>query len=182
MWRWSSRGEFLPRRPKIAAAFGSLALLKISGRPPRMVLPEIDLSHAAYLERGDVVVALLGDLGKSAVVDDRGAGAVLGRECAALRISASDQLLPAWLEAWTRSEHFKNQVAGHTSGSTMPRLNRRALADFTLPIPSMSYQEELAADVERVDAVLVATREMVRDLEDLRAAEVDLAVARVIEP
>ena len=54
-------------------------IAEISGHPPRIVEPGIDLSQAIFLRKGDVVVALLGDLGKSAIVNHSGEGAVLGR-------------------------------------------------------------------------------------------------------
>ena len=62
-------------------------IAEISGHPPRIVEPGIDLSQAIFLRKGDVVVALLGDLGKSAIVNHSGEGAVLGWEYAALRVS-----------------------------------------------------------------------------------------------
>jgi restriction endonuclease S subunit len=156
-------------------------IAEISGRLPRTVEPGIDLSRATYLRSGDVVVALLGDLGKSALVDDRSDGAALGRECAALRISDREALLPAWLYAWTQSPHFKAQVAERASGTVMRRINTRALPDFRLPLPELPYQRELEAEVSRYDAALIAAKDMIRTLEDLRAATSSLAMAQVAE-
>jgi len=44
----------------------------------------------------------------------------------------------------------------------------------------MPYQQELAAKIDQFDTVLQVTAEMVRNLQELRAAEVNLAVARVL--
>jgi hypothetical protein len=156
-------------------------IAEISGHPPRVVEPGVDLSQATSLQKEDVVVALLGDLGKSAIVDDSGDGAVLGRECAALRVSNPDRLLPSWVFSWTQSPHFKAQVTEHASGSVMRRVKARALADFLLPLPTLSYQRELEEEVSRYDTVLTATRELIQTLEDLRSAAGSLAMARAAD-
>ena len=152
-------------------------IAEISGQEPRSLEAGTDLSRAVYLQTGDIVIALLGDLGKSAMIDDRAAGAVLGRECAALRITQNERLLPSWLHAWTESQDFRQQIARHASGTTMPRVSTRTLADLVLPLPSLSCQQELAAKIGQFDAVLKTTEEMVRNLQELRAAEVNLAIA-----
>lgn len=155
-------------------------MAEISGHQPRVVEPQIDLSGALYLEPGDVVVALLGEVGKSAMVDRRSVGAVLGRECAVLRVTAEDRVLSAWLYAWTQSPHFKTQIAQHVSGATMPRVSVRALKEFVLPLPPLPQQHELADRIDVLNAILAAMTQMVRDLEDLRGAELQLAVGKVL--
>lgn len=62
----------------------------------------------------------------------------------------------------------------------MPRVSTRSLADFVLPLPPMPYQQELTAKIDQFDTVLKTTAEMVRNLQELRAAEVNLAVAGVL--
>jgi Type I restriction modification DNA specificity domain len=156
-------------------------LAEISGHPLRVIEPGIDLKQATYLRAGDVVVALLGDLGASAIVDADDAGAVLGRECAAVRITAPGLLLPSWLYAWTKSQHFQDQIAGNASGTTMPRVTSRALADFSLPIPPRSTQEQLEATTHCLDVALRSTKDLIRNVEDLRQAEVDLAIGKELE-
>lgn len=177
--------ELIPGRipPKTADSGDGLryfGIPEISGRPPRVLEPGTDLKPATYLRAGDVVVALAGELGRSAIVDDSQAGAVLGRECAALRIKTSGQLLPSWLHAWTKSQHFRSQVDTRSRGSTQPRLSIAALAEFVLPIPGLSAQAQFAATTERLDAVLRSASALIRDVEDLRQADVDLAIANAL--
>jgi hypothetical protein len=86
-------------------------ILEISGHAPRMLEPGISLEHAVYLRAGDVVIALLGEggLGATALVDDRSEGAVLARECGALRVGALT-LLPSWLYAWTYQQRLEAEI------------------------------------------------------------------------
>lgn len=101
------------------------------------------------LEPGDVVVALMSNIGRAALVSPRHGGAVLGRECALIR--PTDEVTSAWIYAWTQSAQFRDQATLHTSGSTMPRLSYRALADLLVPVPPIDRQlqaEELLADFD----------------------------------
>jgi restriction endonuclease S subunit len=148
---------------------------------PRVLEPGISLEHAVYLRAGDVVVALLGEggLGATALVDDRSEGAVLARECGALRVGALT-LLPSWLYAWTKSGHFHEQVRRHASGTTMSRVSIRDPADFRLPLPPLSYQQRLEAEIDRLEVALRSTSDLIHDLSNLRDAEIDLAIANVL--
>lgn len=156
-------------------------IAEISGHEPRKLEPGTSLDRAVYLLTDDVVVALLGErgLGATAMVDGQADGAVLAKECGALRVSAPN-LLPTWLYAWTKSEHFHEQIRRHASGGTMSRVSIRGLADFRLPLPPRSYQERLEADVKRLDDALRSTTDLIRNMEGLKASEIDLAVAKVL--
>lgn len=157
-------------------------IAEISGHIPRVVESGVDVEHAVHLQAGDVVVALLGErtLGAAALVGDRAEGAVLGRECAALRVTARGRLLPSWLYAWTKSRHFEEQVRRHASGGSMSRISIKYLAEFTLPLPPRPDQERLETEMARLDEALRSTADLIRDLEVLRDAEIDLAVARAL--
>lgn len=158
--------------------FFGIAEISARGRAtPRYVAIGSDADDAAVLAQGDVVVALLGNIGDATVVDDTAAGAVLGRECVALRITAPDVLLPEWLCAWMSSEECSSQVAQHTTGTTMPRLSPRALETFTLTLPPVDQQREVAELVHRFDAALAVTTITLQHLESLRASELQLAIA-----
>lgn len=124
------------------------------------------------LERGDVVVALMSNIGQAALVSPRHAGAVLGRECALVR--PTDDLTSAWIYAWTQSAQFRDQATQHTSGSTMPRLSYRALGDLLIPVPSLDRQrdaEELLADF---DGALSKVVQVQSYLTELRTLEIEL--------
>ncbi len=161
--------------------FGIAEISAHGATAPRYVDPVADLDEAVFLQPGDIVVALLGDIGNAVMVNERAAGAVLGRECAALRVTAAGHVLPSWLYAWTASQEFKSQVMLHTSGTTMPRVSTRAIEDFTLPLPSLDRQRELEQLVDRFDAALTATATALQHMEELRTLEMDLAVAEVCE-
>jgi hypothetical protein len=157
--------------------FGMEEIAARAGEATRYLSPEVDLDRAVFLEKGDVVVALLDKIGASAVINAQTAGSVLGRECVALRITSSE-LGPAWFSEWTGSDEFKSQAAQHTSGTTMPRLPLKALWGFKMTLPSLEEQRALEKLANRFDAAIATTAKTLDDLQDLRAAEMQLVLAK----
>jgi restriction endonuclease S subunit len=157
--------------------FFGIAEISARGRAAkRYVERGISVEDAVILNEGDVVVALLGNVGDAALVDDINAGAVLGRECVAFRVTAPDALRPAWLSAWMSSEECRSQVAHNTSGTTMPRLAAKALTDFTVALPPLEEQVEIEELVSRFDTAIATTATTLQQLENLRRAELQLAM------
>jgi restriction endonuclease S subunit len=164
----------------VGPRFFGIAEISARGRSaPRYIERGTEqLDDAAILEEGDVVISLLGNIGDATIIESGAAGAVLGRECAALRVTAQDVLRPAWLSAWTASDEFRSQVARDTSGTTMPRLSPRALENFTVTVPSLVRQLEVDGLVRRFDAAIATTATTLQQLEALRVAELQLAMAK----
>jgi type I restriction enzyme S subunit len=156
-------------------------IAEISGHEPRALEPGTSLQHAVYLKAGDVVVALLGEhgLGATALIASRAEGTVLARECAGLRVTAPG-LLPSWLYAWTKSGHFSEQIRTHASGGAMSRVSIQRLADFRLPLPPRPDQERLEAKIGQLDVALRSTTDLISNLNSLRDAEIDLAIAQAL--
>jgi hypothetical protein len=158
--------------------FFGIAEISARGRgEPRYVDPEVELRNPVTLEDGDVVVALLSNIGDATVIDADGAGALLGRECVALRITARNLILPAWLCAWMDSTEFRFQVSQHTTGTTMPRLSVRALENFTITVPPLARQVEVDELLRRFDVAIRETATTLHHLQKLRAAELRLVMA-----
>lgn len=132
---------------------------------------------AVEVRPGDVVVALTGDIGHAALVAPRHAGAVLGRECALIR--PTSDVTGAWIYAWTQSAQFRDQATRHTSGSSVPRLSYRALAQMLVPVPPSERQvqvEELLADF---DDALRKIDDVRTYLTELRTLEVELLLGEL---
>jgi restriction endonuclease S subunit len=145
---------------------------------PRYVVADDVPSGAARLKVGDVALALMSSIGSSLLIGARHEGAVLGRECAALRPQVPE-ITGSWLYVWTQSEDFAQQVERHVTGTTMPRLRRRALSDFTLPLPDLERQMEAQALIADFDEALAKAGRVVADLTELRRIELQLLIAHI---
>lgn len=145
---------------------------------PRHVSADAVPPGAPRLMNGDVAVALMSSIGSSLLITPRHEGAVLGRECVALR-PRTPEIAGSWIYVWTQSEDFAEQVGRHVTGTTMPRLSRRALSDFTLPLPDVNKQMEVQALLAQFDAALGNTGQVVADLTELRRIELQLLIAEL---
>lgn len=157
--------------------FGIAEISARSATAPRYLPEDLSLEDSVLLHEGDVVVALLGNIGNATLVPRTAEGSVLGRECVALRITSPELVLPAWLCAWTDSQEFTSQVVQHATGTTMPRLGARALENFTITVPPLASQSRLDELVHRFDTAIAAATRTLQQLEGLRAAELQLAIA-----
>ncbi len=142
---------------------------------PRRVEPD-DGKRPTILRAGDVVVALMSNIGQSALITSRHEGAALGRECAAIR-PAGPEASGAWIYVWTQSAQFRDQAIRHTTGTTMPRLSYRALSDLTIPIPPLKKQREAEEMLNGFDTALLKVGELQSYLTELRTLEVELLLA-----
>lgn len=133
---------------------------------------------APRLATGDVAIALVSSIGSSLLITPRHEGAVLGRECAVLR-ARTPEITGSWIYVWTQSEDFAQQVERHVTGTTMPRLSRRALSDFTLALPDLEKQVEAQSLLAEFDAALAKTGQVVADLTELRRIELQLLISEL---
>ncbi|MGH9169723.1 MAG: restriction endonuclease subunit S [Acidimicrobiales bacterium] len=168
-------------KPSGPRFFGVAEISADGGGPVRYTAKDADLARAVLLQDGDVAIALLGGRGHVALVGSGQAGAVLGRECAVLRVVDSNRLVPAWLYAWVTSQEFRTAALATARGATMPRLNVRALEELEVALPSREAQQETAALIARFDSAISATLSALTELKDLRRIEIDIAVAEVTD-
>lgn len=105
------------------------------------------------LEPGDVVVSVVGTLGRAAVIDDAVAGANISRALA--------RLVPAgvsgpWLVRWIQSADFERMVDEVTAGTAQRVLNMEDLVEFRVPV----YTDPTAptAQLEEAQARTATTR------------------------
>jgi restriction endonuclease S subunit len=162
--------------------FGIAEITARGHAAPRYVEYDPDVvDDAVVLQDGDIAMSLMSNIGDAALIDTSSEGAVLGRECVALRVTRPNVILPAWLSAWTASEEFKSQVALHTTGTTMARLGLKPLSGFTITVPAIETQRPVEGLVRRFDRAIATTTATLTDLQHLRDAEIQLALANTRE-
>lgn len=168
-----------PTDEQIAEPFVGITEISAGGAAaPRRVAVEDVPPGAPRLALGDVAIALMSNIGSALFVTPRHEGAVLGRECVMLRPRVAE-ITGAWLYVWTQSEDFAQQVERHVTGTTMPRLSRRALSDFALPLPELDTQIEAERILADFDAALAKAGQVVANLTELRRIELQLLIGEV---
>jgi type I restriction enzyme S subunit len=119
----------------------------LDGRAPDLV--QIDRALSAEYSRtivraGDLLVAVVGSCGVSAIVPQSAQGANLARAVARLQVRAGVHAFVLW--SWTQTPDFRRQVALATASDTaQPTLNVSDLSDFTLSVPGSAGEWRRAA-------------------------------------
>ena len=163
------------------ALFFGLHEISEGGTAQRFVEPTADLGRAVRLREGDVVVALLGNIGDAAVVSAEASGAVLGRECAAIRIrEGEDRVVPQWIRIVLQSKPFRDRAQALATGTTMPRLSCKALSEVIIPIPTSNEVRHFVERIEALETAIEGQRELAGALTALRDAEIELIVSGTV--
>lgn len=106
------------------------------------------------LRDGDVVIALVGYPGQSAVVPKRLVGANISRAVGLLR--PTDGLLPPYLACYLNSPAGRKEFLRPSAGSAQIVVNLGALNKLAMPVPAPAEQAAIATALSAVDALLAA--------------------------
>lgn len=119
---------------------------------------------------GDLILSVVGSMGRSAVIDQRVVGSNLNRPLARLR--PRHDLPVSLLWHWTQTTQFLDQADLATGGDTaQPTLNLGDLADFTVGLPNdpsrwnqlLDLLEEKSAPIEHAERLLQQQTDLLRE-------------------
>lgn len=149
------------------------------GNAPRkrvQVLLDDDSPEPTYLQLGDLVISSLDSKRRVLMIGELADGAVLGRECLAVRLENSWRpVMPTFLMAWMKTDDFLRQADALTTGTTMPRLAQRSLEVVQVPLLTPMHQERVAAIAHKFDAATAALRSTLAQVDELEGIELELA-------
>ena len=129
---------------------------------------------------GDLVVSVVGSMGRAAVISNEVEGSNLNRALA--RVQLRSDLDPWIMWHWTQTIDFLDQARLATGGGTaQPTLNLGDLAEFIVGLPADPTQwSEIAANLsEAYEAHLLLTSRLRRQIELLREHRQALITAAV---
>jgi len=140
------------------------------------VLPDDDGPEPTYLQLGDLVISSLDPKRRVLMVNELADGAILGRECLAVRPESNRQFFaPKFLMAWMKTDDFARQADALTTGTTMRRLTPRSLGEIQVPLLTSKHQERVVAIADKFDTATAALRSTLAQVEELEGIELDLA-------
>ncbi|MFN8396270.1 MAG: restriction endonuclease subunit S [Bacteroidia bacterium] len=112
------------------------------------------------LKKGDVVLALRGKIGSSAIVGDSMAGANLTRGVAL--ISQSDNLSSKFVHQWLSSPIGSKELESRLNGSALKEISIGVLRMLPFPLPPLSEQRAIADLLGCWDRAIGAMGELIR--------------------
>lgn len=121
-------------------------------------------SRPSLLKKGDILVARTGaTYGKTMIFnDDR--PAVFASYLIRLRFSP-DRVLPGYYWSFAQSESYWAQARSLVTGGGQPQFNGNALKRLRTPLPPLSIQRAIVAEIEAEQALIAANRELITRME-----------------
>lgn len=166
---YSTKGQYFIGQSEVTSG-GNALLRRVQ------VLPDDDGPEPTYLQLGDLVISSLNPKRRVLMVNELADGAILGRECLAVRLEGSFQpVTPKFLMAWMKTDDFVRQADALTTGTTMPRLSQRSLEEVQVPLLTPKHQELVAAIAYKFDTATAALRSTLAQVEELEGIELELA-------
>lgn len=128
----------------------------------------------SFLEPGDVLIARMPDpLGRACIFPGDRQRCITAVDVCIVR-TGKGSVDHRWLVWAINSPHFRARIAALQSGSTRQRISRSNLATIQLPIPPLSEQRRIVAEIEkqfsRLDAAVEALKRAQANLRRYRAS------------
>ena len=133
----------------------------VSG-PLKRIAPKIASRYGrTRLRGGELLITLVGAIGRTAVVPSELSGANTARAVAVVPISS--MLDPQWIELWFRSPVQRHRMIGKAHEVARKTLNLEDVRNATVALPPASEQGALLLAVEKAKQGLTPTAEDIKE-------------------
>jgi type I restriction enzyme, S subunit len=130
---------------------GDLKNSRIDEANLRTISSEVDASYArTRIKGGEVLVALVGVPGASAVVPPSLAGANIARQVALIRLPS--EISAEYVSGWLNSATGRESLKAITQGSVQQVINLRDLRELVIPVPALEDQLMICRQAEALSA------------------------------
>jgi type I restriction enzyme M protein len=126
-----------------------------------------------HLKAGDVIFTNRGEIGKVAIVDEKLEGANLNSQLAWLR--PKNGLLPTYLLTALQSPYIQDRLHLEKNGATLQQYTIKQLNELQIPVPPLSTQQAIVAEIEAEQYLVGANRELIVRFEQ----KIQAALARI---
>jgi type I restriction enzyme S subunit len=118
------------------------------------------------LQRGDILFARRGEIGRLGLVGETETGWLCGTGCFLVRVDHPG-IVNAFLARFFSREDVVSWLSAHAAGAIMPNLNGVVLGRLPVAIPTLSEQDEIVAILNAIDEKIDLHRKRRSVLEDL---------------
>lgn len=130
--------------------------------------------RAGKIQYGDILFCLRGSLGKLALIDFEGKGAIAS---SLVIIRPKANVNSHYLRFYLSSDFVKVQIVRANNGSSQPNLSAKSVSDFRLPLPPLDLQlvfdEKIRAIEEQKDLI----QQSIAEFENLLAQRMEFHFA-----
>ena len=123
------------------------------------------------LQKGDVVFARRGDIGRCAVVSEEENGYLCGTGSLFVRFIV--EVASTYIMYIIRSSSFTKELISNAKGATMLNLNSSIIENLWLPLPPLSLQQSFAEKIEAIEKQKELIRQSIKEVETLFNSRMD---------
>ena len=115
------------------------------------------------LREDDIVIARRGEMGRCAVVTQAMNGWLCGTGCFVIRLTEACDIRFVYFQL--SSPRVKAHLEQQAVGVTLMNLNQGILSDLKIPLPTLTKQQAIVAEIEAEQALIAANRELITRFE-----------------
>ena len=123
------------------------------------------------LQKGDVIFARRGDIGRCAVVTEKENGYLCGTGSLFVRFVVG--VVSTFIMYIIRSSSFTNELVSNAKGATMLNLNSSIVEDLRLPLPPLPLQQSFASKIEAIERQKALVQQSITEAETLFNSRMD---------
>ena len=131
-------------------------------------------ARESVLEKGDILVARTGATYGKTMIFEEDYQAAFASYLIRLRFSL-ERVHPYYYWAFAQTDAYWNQAKSLVTGGGQPQFNGNVLKQIKFPLPSLSTQQAIAADIKSEQVVVATNRELIKRFEK----KIQAAIARV---
>lgn len=155
---------------------GDLSIDSPSPRPEKSISPSVDAGYArTRLKGGEVLIAVVGSIGKVGIAPYSWAGANIARAVA--RIVPGPELLPSYLASVLKAGSIQRYLLDTTRTLAQPTLNIKQLKETRIPVPPLNEQRRIVAYLDDLQTKV----ERLKGLQQKTAAELDALLPSILD-
>jgi len=108
--------------------------------------------------KGDILISRLPDpVGRSCILSETGTKMITAVDCSILRLNKN--ISPKFLNYYTQSNIYLNDIEKRTSGTTRKRISRKNLGLIEIPLPPLPEQKRIVKILDEVFEKIVQAKE-----------------------
>ncbi|MCG9723390.1 restriction endonuclease subunit S [Shewanella sp. Isolate7] len=119
-----------------------------------------------HLKAGDIVMGRRGEMGRTALIDERSQGWFCGTGSLYIRIT-SPLVQPVFLNSVMSCSSMKTWLEEQSLGATMPNLNKKILHSIQVPIPTEELQKNYLVALKGLRQQRTEQKEYINELDSL---------------
>ena len=128
-------------------------------------VPENDVKYKrTKLQGGELVVTVVGTVGKTAIVPNSFAGCNLVRATALIDIM--DKIDALWVKYYIDSPEGQNYIEQNLNTTVQPTLNIKSLADMDIQMPDKEIRGKIVGLLDNIDSKIRTNENINRNLSD----------------